>query len=78
MHFLYLLYLRNTYEYNGVKYKVTTCIKFKGLEADAIEMLVLDRSSFAEKRRLNFMLEHREQKFDWILCVIYLQRIILK
>lgn len=34
------------YIFNGISYKVTTCIKFKGLEADAIVMIDLNKNSF--------------------------------
>ena len=42
------------YEYDGTKYVVTTCIKFKGLEADAIIMLDLHNKSFQGKKGLEF------------------------
>jgi hypothetical protein len=42
------------YEYNGKKFRLTTCIKFKGLEADAIVMIDLDKQSFSGKRGLEF------------------------
>lgn len=42
------------YEYDGHKYKVSTCIKFKGLEADAIVLIDLDKYSFAGKRGMEF------------------------
>lgn len=38
------------YQCNGIKYPVTTCIKFKGLEADAIIMLDLDKESFTGQK----------------------------
>lgn len=44
----------STYSYNGKKYNVTTCIKFKGLEADAIIMLDLSKDSFTGKKGLEF------------------------
>lgn len=43
-----------TYSYDGRKYKVTTCIKYKGLEADAIIMLDLNKQSFTGKKGLEF------------------------
>lgn len=42
------------YQYNGRKYKVTTCIKYKGLEADAILMVDLNNGSFKGKKGLEF------------------------
>ncbi len=42
------------YTYNGKKYRVTTCIKFKGLEADAIVLIGLDKNSFKDARGLEF------------------------
>lgn len=43
-----------TYEYNGVSYPVTTCIKFKGLEAGAILLIDLGKDSFTEYEGLKF------------------------
>lgn len=42
------------YTYNGVIYRVTTCIKFKGLEADAILMIGLNKDSFTGFKGLEF------------------------
>ena len=42
------------YLYRGVKYKVTTCIKFKGLEADAIIVIDLKKDSFAGYKGMEF------------------------
>lgn len=42
------------YSFNGKEYKVTTCIRFKGLEADAIIMLDLNKASFVGKKGLEF------------------------
>lgn len=42
------------YEYDGRKYMLTTCIRFKGLEADAVVMLDLNRQSFSGKKGLEF------------------------
>lgn len=42
------------YRYNGYSFRVTTCIKFKGLEADAIVMIGLDKNSFAGFKGLEF------------------------
>lgn len=42
------------YEYNGVKYRVSTCKKFKGLEAAAIVLIDLDKSSFFGKKGKEF------------------------
>ena len=42
------------YKYDGKKYRFTTCIKFKGLEADAIILIDLNRTSFEGKRGMEF------------------------
>ena len=42
------------YPYAGKKYRVSTCRKFKGLEADAIIILDLDKNSFTERKGLEF------------------------
>ena len=43
-----------TYKYNGKKYRFATCIKFKGLEADAIILTDLKKSSFEGKWGMEF------------------------
>ncbi len=43
-----------TYKHNGFSYRFTTCIKFKGLEADAIVMIDLDKDSFTGFKGLEF------------------------
>lgn len=42
------------YDYKGVSYRVTTCIKFKGLEAHAIIMIDLNKNSFTGFEGLEF------------------------
>lgn len=42
------------YKHNGIDYRVTTCIKFKGLEADAILMIGLNKDSFTGFKGLEF------------------------
>ena len=42
------------YQYKGKEFRVTTCIKFKGLEADAIIMIDLNKDSFIDKKGLEF------------------------
>ena len=42
------------YKYNGTKYRVATCITFKGLEADAIILLNLNAKSFEGERGKEF------------------------
>ena len=42
------------YKFSGRRYPVTTCIKFKGLEADAIVLLDLKKDSFTERKGLEF------------------------
>ena len=52
----------NTYSFDCRKYNVTTCIKFKGLEADAIIMLDLNKNSFTGKKGLEFYVETSRAK----------------
>lgn len=42
------------YMHGEKEYKVTTCIKFKGLEADAVVMLDLTKNSFAGEKGMEF------------------------
>ena len=42
------------FKYNGKKYRVATCITFKGLEADGIILLNLNRNSFTGERGKEF------------------------
>lgn len=42
------------YNYDGTEYRVSTCIKFKGLEAEAIIMIGLDKNSFVDQEGLEF------------------------
>lgn len=42
------------YHYKDYDYKVSTCKKFKGLEADAVVVLDLKKDSFLGKKGLNF------------------------
>lgn len=42
------------YSYKDKKYRVSTCRKFKGLEADAVIMMDLNKDSFIGKRGLEF------------------------
>lgn len=44
----------NYYKHNGKLYKVSTCRKFKGLEADSIVMIDLNKESFIGKKGLQF------------------------
>ena len=56
------------YEFGGKKYKVTTCIKFKGLEADAVVILGLDKNSFIGEKGLEFYVgaSRAKQYLDFI------------
>ena len=60
-----------TYSHNGIDYKVTTCIKFKGLEADAIIMMDLDKSSFTGYKGLEFYVgtSRAKQYLDYVVCL---------
>lgn len=42
------------FKYDGHKYPVSTCIRFKGLEADAVIMIDLNKQSFFGKKGLEF------------------------
>ena len=42
------------YEYGGIQYNVTTCIRFKGLEAGAVVMVDLNSKSFTGKKGMEF------------------------
>lgn len=61
-----------TYQHNGVNYKVTTCIKFKGLEADAIILVDLDKSSFTGYQGLEFYVgtSRAKQYLDYVVCMV--------
>lgn len=61
-----------TYSHNGIDYKVTTCIKFKGLEADAIIMIDLDKSSFTGYQGLEFYVgtSRAKQYLDYVVCMV--------
>lgn len=61
-----------TYQHNGMDYKVTTCIKFKGLEADAIIMIDLDKSSFTGYQGLEFYVgtSRAKQYLDYVVCMV--------
>ena len=43
-----------SYEHNGIQVPVTTCIKFKGLEADAIIVLGINKDSFIDEKGMEF------------------------
>ncbi len=60
-----------TYTYNGQKYRVTTCKKYKGLEADAIVYIDLNRDSFSGKKGLEFYVgtSRARIKLDLICCL---------
>ncbi len=42
------------YWHNDKEYKVTTCIRYKGLEADAVVMMDLTKDSFGDKKAMEF------------------------
>ena len=42
------------YQHNGKKFRVATCITFKGLEADAVILLNLNKNSFSGERGKEF------------------------
>ena len=51
------------YRYRGCNYRVTTCIRFKGLEADSIIMIDLNKDSFKDKKGLEFYVGTSRAKF---------------
>lgn len=51
------------YEHRGNRHLVTTCKKFKGLEADAIILIDLNKESFFGKRGLEFYVGTSRAKF---------------
>ena len=59
------------YKYNGIPFRLTTCIKFKGLEADAIVMIGLDNMSFTGFKGLEFYVgsSRAKQYFDFVACI---------
>ena len=57
------------YKYLGKKYKVTTCRKFKGLEADAVIMIDLNKNSFdGKKGKLFYVGTSRAKHYLDIVC----------
>lgn len=60
------------YRHNGVPYRVTTCIKFKGLEADAIVIVGLDKNSFEGFEGLEFYVgsSRAKQYLDFIARIV--------
>lgn len=60
------------YSHNDIEYKVTTCIKFKGLEADAIVMIDLDKSSFTGYQGLEFYVgtSRAKQYLDYVVFMV--------
>ena len=63
---------RDSYAYYPLdeeEYRFTTCIRFKGLEADAIIMIDLDKDSFAGKKGLEFYVgSSRAKHYLDIIC----------
>ena len=60
------------YQHNGIEYKVTTCIKFKGLEADAVLMIDLNKDSFKDHEGLEFYVgtSRAKQYLDYVVNMI--------
>ena len=60
------------YHHNEIGYKVTTCIKFKGLEADAVLMIDLNKNSFKDHQGLEFYVgtSRAKQYLDYVVNMI--------
>ena len=59
------------YYYNGKEYKVTTCKKFKGLEAEAVVFLDLGKDSFSGQKGLEFYVGSSRAKYYLdLICVL--------
>ena len=60
-----------TYQYMGNEYRFTTCIRFKGLEADAIVLIDLDKSSFTGFKGMEFYVgtSRAKQYLDFIAMI---------
>ena len=59
------------YDHEGKEYRVTTCIRFKGLETDAIVMVGLDKESFIGKKGMEFYVgASRAKHYLDIICNI--------
>lgn len=55
--------------HGDIEYKVTTCIRFKGLEADAIVMIDLNKNSFVGQKGLEFYVgTSRAKHFLDLIC----------
>lgn len=59
------------YPYNDKEYRLTTCKKFKGLEADAVIMIDLDKNSFAGRKGLEFYVgtSRARHYLDLVCCM---------
>lgn len=59
------------YPYKGNDYRLTTCIRFKGLEADAIVMIDLDKNSFTGYKGMEFYVgtSRAKQYLDYIVTI---------
>ena len=60
-----------TYQYMGNEYRFTTCIRFKGLEANAIVLIDLDKSSFTGFKGMEFYVgtSRAKQYLDFIAMI---------
>lgn len=57
------------YMHGDIEYKVTTCIRFKGLEADAVFMIDLNKDSFTGQKGLEFYVgTSRAKHFLELIC----------
>lgn len=62
---------RYTYTCEDKKYPITTCKKFKGLEAEAIILLDLNKESFSSREGVQFYVgtSRAKQRLDLICCM---------
>lgn len=60
-----------SYNYKEIDYKVTTCKKFKGLEADAIVYIDLNKNSFSGRKGLEFYVGTSRAKLQLeMICML--------
>lgn len=59
------------YQYKGIEFKVTTCKKFKGLEAEVVIFVDLEKDSFSGQKGLEFYVGSSRAKFYLdLICIV--------